>query len=74
MTQFNTQIDQTNGVVIKLVPDTQTGGVLDPKARAELVAAQTQTVDQQDMTPPDIATLPAAMGGGQRPKILPRMS
>mgnify|MGYP005853090299 CR=1 FL=1 len=56
MTQFNTQIDQTNGVVIKLVPDTQTGGVLDPKARAELVAAQTQTVDQQDMTPPDIAT------------------
>lgn len=62
MTQFNTQIDQTNGVVIKLVPDTQTGGVLDPKARAELVAAQTQTVDQQDMTPPDIATLRAAMG------------
>lgn len=62
MTQFDTQIDRTQGVTIKLVPDTLTGGVLDPQARAELVAAQAQAPQQPTTTSPDIATMRAAMG------------
>ncbi len=62
MTQFDTQIDRTQGVTIKLVPDTLTGGVLDPQARAELVAAQAQAAQQPTTTSPDIATMRAAMG------------
>lgn len=62
MTVFETKIDRTNGTVIKFVPHTQSGGILDPQARAELVVAQEQRATAQAITSPDMATIRAAMG------------
>ncbi|MEX0379969.1 alpha/beta hydrolase fold domain-containing protein [Leuconostoc aquikimchii] len=62
MTKFKTIDDITNGTVIKLVPEQTKGGVLDPRAREELLAGQRNINEPAPIIPPDITSLRAMMG------------